>query len=92
MAFGAKLEDNKTYREELMYSTKHRLGDSCKEKETEMTRRMAAEKKWLEVVILERERLLGEWEIQEVEGDADSIFAPESDGSADNHYVLATAS
>ncbi|KAM0215853.1 hypothetical protein ACHAPA_001714 [Fusarium lateritium] len=91
-AFRAKLEDNKTYREELMYSTRHRLGDSCKEKETEMTRRMAAEKKWLEVVILERERLLGEWEVQEVEGDADSIFAPESDDSADNHCVLAAAS
>lgn len=92
MAFGAKLEDNKTYREELMYSTKHRLGDSCKEKETEMTRRMAAEKKWLEVVILERERLLGEWEVQEVEGDADSIFAPELNDSGDDHYVLATTS
>ena len=72
-----KLQDNRTYREELMYSAKHRLEDSFKEKETEMVRRMAAEKKWLEAVVLEREKLLSEWEVEEVEGDADSIFAPE---------------
>ncbi|KAL9575279.1 hypothetical protein ACKAV7_000641 [Fusarium commune] len=87
----AKLEDNRTYREELMYSAKHRLDDSCKEKEAEMMRRMAAEKKWLEAVILEREKLLNEWEAQEVEGDADSIFAVESEDSGDGHYVVATA-
>jgi hypothetical protein len=87
----AKLEDNRTYREELMYSAKHRLDDSCKEKEAEMMRRMAAEKKWLEAVILEREKLLNEWEAQEVEGDADSIFAVESEDSGDGHYVIATA-
>ncbi|KAH7270366.1 uncharacterized protein BKA55DRAFT_498869 [Fusarium redolens] len=88
----AKLEDNRTYREELMYSAKHRLHDSCKEKEAEMMRRMAAEKKWLEAVIVEREKLLNEWEVQEVEGDADSIFAVESEDSGDGHYVIATAS
>ena len=88
----AKLQDNRTYREELMYSTKHRLEDSFKEKETEMVRRMAAEKKWLEAVVLEREKLLSEWEVDEVEGDADSIFAPESEGSGEEHYVVGSAS
>ncbi|CAG1992849.1 unnamed protein product [Fusarium graminearum] len=82
-----KLQDNETYREELMYSAKHRLDDSCKEKEREMVRRMAAENKWLEAVVLEREKLLSEWEYDEVEGDADSIFAPESDGSGDGNYI-----
>ncbi|KAF9760673.1 hypothetical protein IL306_004199 [Fusarium sp. DS 682] len=91
-ALEAKLEDNRTYREELMYSAKHRLNDSCKEKEADMMRRMAAEKKWLEAVILEREKLLNEWEVQEVEGDADSIFAGESEDSVDGHYVIATTS
>jgi hypothetical protein len=88
----AKLQDNRTYREELMYSAKHRLEDSCKEKERDMVRRMAAEKKWLEAVVLEREKLLSEWEVEEVEGDADSIFAPESDDSGDGHYIVATTS
>ncbi|KAM0563936.1 hypothetical protein ACHAPJ_000144 [Fusarium lateritium] len=91
IAYETKLEDTRVYREELMYSAKHRLGDSCKEREAGMTRRMAAEKKWLEVVILEREKLLGEWEVQEVEGDADSIFAPDSDVSVDGHEAVATA-
>ncbi|GKU04110.1 ibr protein [Fusarium langsethiae] len=87
----AQLRDNETYREELMYSAKHRLDDSCKEKERDMVRRMAAESKWLEAVVLEREKLLSEWEFEEVEGDADSIFAPESDGSGDGHYIVGTA-
>ncbi|KAF5659699.1 e3 ubiquitin ligase ARI9 [Fusarium heterosporum] len=86
--FRSKLEDNRTYREELMYSATHRLDDSCKEKKIEMMRRMAAERKWLQVVILEREKLMSEWEVEEVEGDADSIFAPGSDDSADSHCVL----
>ncbi|UZP33744.1 hypothetical protein NXS19_001560 [Fusarium pseudograminearum] len=88
----AKLQDNETYREELMYSAKHRLDDSCQEKEREMVRRMAAENKWLEAVVLEREKLLSEWEYEEVEGDADSIFAPESDGAGDGNYIVGTAS
>ncbi|KAM5356211.1 hypothetical protein ACJ41O_002857 [Fusarium nematophilum] len=81
MTYEAGLEENRTLCEEIMYSAKHRLGDSCGEKEAEMMRRMAAEKKWLEVVLLERERLLGEWEVQEVEGDADSLFTPNPDDS-----------
>ncbi|KAF4975314.1 hypothetical protein FZEAL_7879 [Fusarium zealandicum] len=90
--YEASLEDKRIYREELMYSAKHRLSDTCKGKEEELMRRMAAEKKWLEVIILERERLLGEWEVQEVEGDADSLFAPDSDGSVDeSEAVAATA-
>ncbi|KAF4334639.1 e3 ubiquitin ligase ARI9 [Fusarium beomiforme] len=87
----AKLEDNRIYREELMYSAKHRLNDSCKEKEADMKRRMAAEKKWLEAVRLEREKLLNKWEVQEVEGDADTIFAVEAEDPVDGHYVIETA-
>ncbi|KAM0341011.1 hypothetical protein ACHAPU_010243 [Fusarium lateritium] len=92
VTFRSKLESNRTYREELMYSATHRLADSCKEKEIDMMRRMAAERKWLQVVILEREKLMGEWETEEVEGDADSIFAPGSDDSADDQYVLSATS
>ncbi|KAF7559691.1 hypothetical protein G7046_g4460 [Stylonectria norvegica] len=74
----AKLADERTYREELMYSAEHRMGDMYAEKEAEATRRMVAEKMWLQVVIFERERLLREAEVLEVEGDADSIFAVDS--------------
>ncbi|KAF5004643.1 hypothetical protein FDECE_8881 [Fusarium decemcellulare] len=90
--YEAGLEDNRTYREELRYSARHRLNDSCKEKEAEMMRRMAAEKKWLQAVILERERLLTEWEVQEVEGDADSLFAPDSDASVDGREAVVATS
>ncbi|KAF5026776.1 hypothetical protein F66182_1130 [Fusarium sp. NRRL 66182] len=89
-AYEAKLEDDRTYRGELMYSAKHRLCDSCNEEEAEMTRRMSAEKKWLQVLILEREKLLAEREVQEVEGDADSLFAPDSGDSADGHDATTT--
>ncbi|CAM1507230.1 Fc.00g068710.m01.CDS01 [Cosmosporella sp. VM-42] len=72
-----KIGDERIFREELMYSAEHRLNDSYTEKELELTRRMAAEKMWLQLVILERERLLNESEVEEVEGDADSLFAVE---------------
>lgn len=73
-----KLDNERVFREELMYSAEHRLNDKCAEKEAEDIRRSLAEKMWLHMVVIERERLMNEWEEQEVEGDADSIFAAES--------------
>lgn len=75
--YEAALEDERTIREELMYSAEQRLHDSCDEAVVEMGRRRVAEIKWLEVLMLERERLLGEMEVEEMEGDADSLFAPD---------------
>ena len=75
--YRAKLEDERTIREELMYSMKQHLEDKYADMATDMERRKIAEKKWLHEIILERERLLGELEVQEMEGDADSLFAPE---------------
>lgn len=72
------LEDERTIREELMYSAKQRLEDACVAESVERERRSAAEVKWLDVLILERERLMGASEVEEMEGDADSIFAPEA--------------
>lgn len=71
------LEDERTIREEIMYSAKQRMDDACEEAKLDMERRVQAEKKWLEVLMLERERLLGEIEVQEMEGDADSLFDPD---------------
>jgi hypothetical protein len=76
--YRAKLEDERTVKEELMYSSSKRMDASYVDMETELTRRMVAEKEWVQEVILERERLLGVMEIQETEEDADSLFTPEN--------------
>ncbi|KPM39932.1 hypothetical protein AK830_g6607 [Neonectria ditissima] len=83
----ANLKEDWSLREELIYSTKHRLDAACEEKERELIRRKAAEKKWLEMVILERERLMNETEAQEVEGDADSLFTPDLDNGRNDGAV-----
>ncbi|KAM0254808.1 hypothetical protein ACHAQJ_006407 [Trichoderma viride] len=76
--YRTRLEDERTVKEELMYSSSKRMDASYVDKETELTRRMVAEKEWIREVILERERLLGVREIQETEEDADSLFTPEN--------------
>lgn len=85
--FERKVADEVTYKEELMFSAKARLDDQCEDRAKEMEKRKAAEKKWLAMVVVERERLLREWEVQEVEGDADSLFVPESEGSREEEGV-----
>jgi hypothetical protein len=72
-----KLESKKTIQEELMYSAKQRLEDKLEDKMTQLTRQAIAEGRWLQEIILERERLLNEAEAEEAEGDADSLFTPE---------------
>lgn len=72
-----KLESKKTIQEELMYSAKQRLEDKLEDKMTQLTRQGVAEGRWLQEIILERERLLNEAEAEEAEGDADSLFTPE---------------
>ncbi|KAK5987577.1 putative E3 ubiquitin-protein ligase ARI9-like protein [Cladobotryum mycophilum] len=84
-AHRTKLEEERTVQDEYMYSARRRMEATCEEKEVEDRRRVLAEKKWIQEVILERERLLGGMEVQEMEGDADSLFSPE------NEAVLAQA-
>lgn len=76
--YRTKLEDERTVKEELMYSSRKRTEALYVDKETELAKRMVAEKKWIQNVILERERLLIGMELQETEEDADSLFAPEN--------------
>ena len=78
-AYEEQLDEERTIKEEALYSIRQRLSDGYEEKEEDMTRRMVAEKRWFDEIILERERLLGEREVQEMEGDADSLFTPEQD-------------
>ncbi|KAL6878697.1 hypothetical protein J3F83DRAFT_250901 [Trichoderma novae-zelandiae] len=76
--YRSKLEDEWAVKEELVYSARKRMDASYVDKETELTRRMVAEKKWMKAVFLERERLLVGMELQETEEDADSLFAAEN--------------
>lgn len=76
--YRTKLEDERTVKEELMYSARKRNAAAYVDKETDLTKRMVAEKKWIQEVILERERLLVGMELRETEDDADSLFAAET--------------
>ena len=73
--YRSKLDEERTVKEELMYSSRKRMDALHVDKETELARRMVAEKKWIEELFLERERLLVGMELQETEDDADSLFA-----------------
>ncbi|KAG6001905.1 hypothetical protein E4U21_003655 [Claviceps maximensis] len=75
LSYEAKLGDAQVIKEEIMYSQRERTKDLWQGKERELTRRALAEKKWFQEIVLERERLLAEREVQEVEGDADTLFA-----------------
>lgn len=79
------LEDESAVREELMYSAKHRLRAQCDNAEVELAKRLVAERKWVQEILVERERLLEEAETNEIEGDADSLFNP------DNEELIADA-
>ncbi|PNP53138.1 hypothetical protein THARTR1_06348 [Trichoderma harzianum] len=76
--YRTKLEDERAVKEELMYSARKRNDAAYVDKETDLTRRMVAEKKWIQEVILERERLLVGMELRETEDDTDSLFAAET--------------
>lgn len=69
------LEENNAIKQELMYSMRQRLAEKAEEVERSLAQKATAERLWFNLVVLERERLLGEQEMQEMEGDADSIFA-----------------
>ncbi|KAG5914026.1 hypothetical protein E4U53_004725 [Claviceps sorghi] len=72
--YKAKLGDARTMKEEMMFSQRARTKDLYERKELELKRRTMAEKKWFREVVRERERLLGEWQLQEAEADADSLL------------------
>ncbi|KAG6010148.1 hypothetical protein E4U54_008420 [Claviceps lovelessii] len=77
--YEAKLDDARVMKEEIMHCQKERTKDLCEEKELVLTRRMLAEKKWFQEIVLERQRLLAEVELRELEGDADSLFTGEDE-------------
>ena len=82
--YRAKLDDERTLREELMYSMRERAKDSFENRETELAKRIVAEKKWVHEVVLERGALLDGHEVQELEGDADSLYEREGEDAEDS--------
>ncbi|KAL7897530.1 hypothetical protein HDV63DRAFT_367911 [Trichoderma sp. SZMC 28014] len=74
-----RLEDERTAKEDFMYSSSKRLDAAHLDKEAELARRIVAEKEWIQEVVLERQRLLGVMEVQETEDDADSLYGLELD-------------
>ena len=77
--YQALLEEERTMREEVMYSVRQRLKDSYAQRKASLTRQINAEGKWFNAVVLERKGLLAEMELQETEGDADSLFAQDAE-------------
>ncbi|GFP56304.1 probable E3 ubiquitin-protein ligase ARI9 [Trichoderma asperellum] len=75
-----RLEDERTVKEEFMYSSSKRMDAAYLDKEAELARRIVAEKEWIQEVMQERERLLSVMEAQETEDDADSLYGLELDG------------
>lgn len=79
--YKTRLQDERTIREELMYSARHRLAARLEDAGDQARRRAAAERKWVREVMLERERMLGAREVEEMEGDADSLFAMDEEAT-----------
>lgn len=93
-AYRDMLEEERTIKGELVHSTKQRLAEKHKTMEASLADKGAAEKQWFRLVVLEREKLLGELELQEMEGDADSLFAVEGSvsGAGDESRSASRAS
>lgn len=66
-------EEEMTVQEELMWSSQQLLKTRQETKRKELSRRNVAEKHWVEVVILEREKMMNVMEAEEIEDDADIL-------------------
>ncbi|OAA64986.1 IBR finger domain protein [Cordyceps fumosorosea ARSEF 2679] len=78
-AHRARLLDERTIREELMYSARHRLRARHEDMGAELARRVVAERSWTREVFAERRVLLAAAEAAEMVGDADSLFGIDLD-------------
>ncbi|EXF75477.1 IBR domain-containing protein [Colletotrichum fioriniae PJ7] len=64
-----KVEEERTIREEIMYSVRKRHEERLERARAELERRQAAEIKWVTLVVAERTRMLGVMERAELEGE-----------------------
>ncbi|KAL0938737.1 IBR domain-containing protein [Colletotrichum truncatum] len=78
--YSLKVEEERTIREEVMYSIKQRHEENVEESKKETTRRQAAELQWVTLVVAERARLLAEMETTELDDGAESFFSLSDEG------------
>ncbi|TID04867.1 putative E3 ubiquitin-protein ligase rbrA [Colletotrichum higginsianum] len=81
-AYKMKVEEERTIREEIMYSVKKRHEESVEEGRRELGRRQAAELRWVTFVVAERAQLLARMETAEVEDGANGYIVSGSEGEA----------
>ncbi|KAK1636481.1 hypothetical protein BDP81DRAFT_320043 [Colletotrichum phormii] len=80
-----KVEEERTIREEIMYSVRKRHEERLERALAELERRQAAEIKWVTLAVAERTRMLGERESAELEGEGverNEALVGERDGEA----------
>ncbi|KAK0733931.1 hypothetical protein B0T26DRAFT_595436, partial [Lasiosphaeria miniovina] len=72
-------EDELAVREELMDAASERQAEKLAARETELIRRHMAERKWYDLVVAERERLLAEMEVVERETGGEALLGKGSE-------------
>ncbi|OLN88692.1 putative E3 ubiquitin-protein ligase rbrA 2 [Colletotrichum chlorophyti] len=75
-----RVDEERTMREEIMYSVRVRHGEGLEERRRELKRRQAAELRWVTAVVDERARMLAEMETTEVEDGSESLFSLSEEG------------
>ncbi|OHE99607.1 IBR domain-containing protein [Colletotrichum orchidophilum] len=69
--YKVKVEEERTIREEIMYSVRKRHEENLERVQAELGRRQAAELKWVTLVVAERTRMLDQMESAELEDGAE---------------------
>ncbi|KAE9578869.1 putative E3 ubiquitin-protein ligase rbrA [Colletotrichum fructicola] len=85
-----KVEEERTMREEVMYSIKQRHEESLAESKKQNVRRQAAESRWVTLVFAERTRVLGDMEAAELEAGSrwvEELEAGELGDGAESWYT-----
>lgn len=72
--YRVKVEEERTIREEVMYSIKQRHDENLLEGQKELRKRQAAEIRWVTLVVAERAQIIADMETAELEDGANSFF------------------
>jgi hypothetical protein len=67
------LGDELTVQEELMWSAEQLLKSRLEAGQRELSEKEIADKRWMDYVVLEREKMISDLELEELEGDADML-------------------
>lgn len=72
------LGDELTVQEELMWSAEQLLKARLEDEQRKLSEEEIAGKKWMDYVVLEREKMISDLELEELEGDADMLEQSEN--------------